>query len=684
MKLKKVLCLMLAVFMLAGCGGGSVASQTPPASDAASESASAEGSAAADATETTDDTTSDTYTTLYSSEYTTLNYLVTGNTYENRVAANTIDGLIEYDPYGVVVPCIAESWTSNEDNTVWTFTIRQGVKWVDNTGAPVADVTANDWVSAAKYVNDAHYESTTQYMYDGFVKNAGTYFNQTAQTLEAETAVSDGTAESVEAYYAANEIDPSTFISFDEVGVKALDDYTLEYTMESSIPFFLSLLSYASYLPVYGPFLEEQGEYFGIDNETLLYCGAYIFSHYEPNVTHEFIANPAYWDKGNVHITAYTHIYNADELTLSPSMFQRGEVDYADIGPDILDTWLADDALKDIVHGSMPVISYSYFYAFNFEPRFDAEYEPDNWLKAVNNENFRQSLRHALDRIKAFAVQDPYNAEQFINNTITPATFAVGAGLDFTQYEPLKAISNGDSFDEAAAVEYRDKAKEELTALGATFPIKALMPYNPATTSWDKECQIVEQQIEALLGSDFIDIIPEAGPSSGFLGAVRRAGEYAFMKCNWGADYADPQTYTDPFADGNSYNFMYTSESKVMEDVPATNKTQQTQDTVTEYYRLVDIAKAETADNAKRFEEFATAEAYLIEHAIVIPFSVDTDGYRASRLDPFSSQYAPYGLPPFKYKGVKLLDKSMSIDEYNAAYEEWTVNWAAAQAAVSQ
>ncbi|MDR0999498.1 MAG: peptide ABC transporter substrate-binding protein [Clostridiales bacterium] len=683
--MKKVLCLILAVCMLAGCGTGSGAPTDAATSEpVASASENASTPANDETTPETSDASDDIYTILYASEYTTLNYLVTGNTYENRVAANTVDGLIEYDTYGVVTPCLAESWTSNADNTVWTFKIREGVKWVDYTGAPVADVTANDWVSAAQYVNEAKNESTTQYMYDGFVKNAGAYYNQTAQILEAETAVIDGTVESVEAYYAANEIDSSAFISFDEVGVKALDDYTLEYTMESSVPFFLSLLSYASYLPVYGPFMEEQGEFFGIDNETLLYCGAYIFSHYEPNVTHEFIANPEYWDKENIFITAYTHIYNADEVTLSPSMFQRGEVDFATIGPDILDTWLADDATKDIVHGSMPVISYSYFYAFNFEPRFDAQYEPDNWIKAVNNENFRQALRSSLDRVKAFAVQDPYNAEQFINNTITPATFAVGAGLDFTQYEPLKEISDGDSFDEAKAIEFRDKAKEELTAAGATFPIKALMPYNPVTSSWDKECQIVEQQIEALLGSDFIDIIPEAGPSSGFLGAVRRTGAYAFMKCNWGADYADPQTYTDPFADGNSYNFMYTSETKVMDEMPATNKTQETQDIVTEYYRLVDLAKGEIEDNAKRFEAFATAETYLIDHAIVIPFSVDTDGYRASRLDPFSSQYAPYGLPPYKYKGVKLLDKSMSIDEYNAAYDAWKISWAAAQAAVSQ
>ena len=617
---------------------------------------------------------------LYSSEYTTLNYLVTGNTHELKASANTIDGLTEYDIYGIPLPALAESWSANADNTVWTFKIRQGVKWVDKDGKEVADVTAQDWVDAAKYVNDAHNDSSVQYMYEGIVKNAAAYYEQTANILDAENAVTDGNAASVEDYYKENNIDPASFIPFEDVGVKAPDPYTLEYTMEVPIPFFVSVLSYSSYLPVYGPFLEEQGELFGIDNESLLYNGAYVISEFEPNVKHIFKANPLYWDKGKVYIQEYQHIYNADENTLAPAMFQRGEIEEATIGADILDNWFSNPETKDLVHGSMPVIAYSYFYMFNFEPRFDAQYEPDNWIIAVNNENFRQSVMYGLDRIKALTVKDPYNPEALLNNTVTPSTFAVGAGKDFTQYDALKPYSDGNNFNEAKALEYRDKAKAELTAAGAAFPIKILMPYNPSTTDWDKECQIVEQQLEGLLGSDFIDIIVEAGPSTGFLGAVRRSGLYALMRCNWGADYADPQTWAEPFAAGNNYNFMYTDENKVLGEQPVTNKTKETQAIVTEYYKLVDAAKAQTTDVAARYKAFAEAEAFLLQHAIIAPFSVDTDGYVASYRDPFSGMFAPYGLSPFRYKGVKLLEKPMSNDEYNAAYAEWKDAWAKAQA----
>ena len=714
--MKKALSLILCCAMLlsfaAGCGGGGnnagtqdggqTAAATTAAAKAeetqkAAEETTTEKAAAEETTttaakqETTAKATQaaaetaptpikEVFRTLYSSEYTTLNYLVTGNTYELTASANTIDGLTEYDKYGIAVPALAESWWANGDNTVWTFKIREGVKWVDKNGKEVAEVTAQDWVDAARYVNDAHYDSSIQYMYEGIVKNAAEYYSQTADILDAENAVTDGEVAAVEDYYVANEIDPEAFIAFEDVGVKALDKYTLEYTMDAPIPFFISVLSYSSYLPVYGPYLEEQGDNFGIDNECLLFNGAYIMTDYEPNVKHVFKANPLYWDKENVFIKEYQHIYNADTKTLAPSMFLRGEIEEAAIGADILDSWFSNPETKDLVHGSMPVISYSYFFAFNFEPRFDAQYEPDNWLIAVNNENFRQSIMHGLDRIKAITINDPYNPESLLNNTVTPATFAVGAGKDFTQYDALKPYSDGNNFNPTKALEYRDKAKAELAAAGATLPIKALMPYNPSSTNWDKECQIVEQQLEALLGSDYIDIIVEAGPSTGFLGAIRRSGMYALMKCNWGADYADPQTWAEPFGFRNNYNFMYTDETKVLSDVPVTNKTAETQAIVSEYYKLVDAAKAQTSDIAARYNAFAEAEAFLLQHAIIAPYSVDTDGYSASYRDPFSAMFAPYGLSPFRLKKVRLLEKPMSNDEYNAAYEQWKVEWAKAQA----
>ena len=256
--------------------------------------------------------------------------------------------------------------------------------------------------------------------------------------------------------------------------------------------------------------------------------------------------------------------------------------------------------------------------------------------------------------------------------------FRSGAGKDYTEYDRLADISERDSFDEAKAKEYAEKARAELTEAGATFPIKVLMPYNPVVPNWDQECQVVEQQIEGVLGSDFIDIIVEAGPSTGFLGAVRRSGKYALMKCNWGADYADPQTWTDPFdysrsgAGGNTYNFMYTDAQKMLLEQPVTNKSEETQSIVAEYYTLLDAAKAITTDEAARYEAFAKAEAYLIDHALVVPYSVDFYyGYVADMLNPYDKQFAPFGLAPQRYKGRQLLEKPMNQQEFLAARDAW-------------
>ncbi|MDR0906090.1 MAG: peptide ABC transporter substrate-binding protein [Oscillospiraceae bacterium] len=658
------LCAVLAVGLLAGCGTTTDKPADKPADgvEPAAESV---------------------YRLLYSGEFTTLNYYATGNTHEYKVLANCVDALLEYDKYGIARPALAETWEHNADYTEWTFHLRRGVKWVDYTGAEVAEVTAYDFVTAAEWVNDAHNDSGVQYSYTD-VLNADNFYESTASQLEAENAVTDGKAATVEAYYAENGIDAAAFTTFEDVGVKATDDYTLIYTTTGPCTYFESMVTYVAFLPVSQAFLDEQGENFGQDNETLLYCGAYLLSEYEPQGHRTLVKNPTYWDIGNVTIDRVQYTYNADDITISPTMYKNGEVDYAQIGTDILDDWYSDPVTKEFVHPTTPVRSFSYFFPFNFEPRFDAKYNPANWTIAVNNENFRQSLFHALDAKKALAVQDPYAPETLVSKGLTPFNIAGVGDKDYTEFGDLATVRAAEYFDETLAKQYRDTAKTELTAAGATFPVIVYMPYNPTILDWEKQCVVIEQQMEGLLGSDYIDIVVEAGPTEGFLGATRRNGNYAFNRCNWGADYADPQTFTDPFASGNTYNFMYTDANKVLGDIPATNKTAETQALVTEYFRLLDEAKASKTDILDRYEKFANAEAFLIKHALVVPFSVDTDGYLADDINPFTRPDAAFGVSPFLYKGAELMAKSFSADEFVAARTQWELERDAAKAAAAR
>ena len=175
----------------------------------------------------------------------------------------------------------------------------------------------------------------------------------------------------------------------------------------------------------------------------------------------------------------------------------------------------------------------------------------------------------------------------------------------------------------------------------------------------DNVRKVVEQQIENVLGADYVDIIIQAGPETGFLGAIRRTGNYAFMKCNWGADYADPETWTDPFSTDSSYSFIFKSTDP------------ETQALYAEYTELVAAAKAITDDMDARYTAFAKAEAFLLDHAFAVPFSISNRSYQMCNLNVFEGQYASFGMANQRYKDQHLYDTSMGLEEYQAAYAEW-------------
>jgi oligopeptide transport system substrate-binding protein len=583
---------------------------------------------------------SEDYNAVYSSELTGINYLVTSTTLEFGVAANCVDGLVEHNHLGIIQPALAESWTVSDDGLVWTFKIRPGVKWVTWEGEEYAEVKAQDWVDAHKYgFNPANASKNANVVYEA-VKNGKAYY--------------DG-----------------EITDWNEVGIKALDDYTLQYTLNRPIPYFLTMLTYVSFLPVNGQFLAEVGDKFGTDHKNILYNGAYIISEWEPQNFRTMVKNEKYWDADNIHIKRMNYRYNKEASTLGPDLFLQGEISSTGISTAILNDWLNDPVRKEMVTPVRPS-TYSYFYAFNFDPQFDAEYEPENWKIVVNNKNFRKSLFHGLDRISAMLTAEPFVPENKIINTVTPKNFVAYGGKDFTQYGPLKDIVDRDSFEEEEAKRYRDLAKAELEGK-AKFPVKVMMPYNASGAEWTNRCVVVEQQLEGLLGTDYIDIIPVGFPGTNFL-ANRRTGNYAFLECNWGPDYADPETYSDPFYPPAKMNYNWPEKAEGYTDENGKCR----------YQNLVEAAKAEVTDLAKRFELFAIAEAWLIEEAFIIPYGLGGGGYQASKVEPFTAPYAPFGMDSLKWKGQIIMEKPMNMEQYAEALAKWEADRAAALAAQDQ
>lgn len=182
-----------------------------------------------------------TYTQVYSAEVSTLNYLQSTATDVTVLGSLCVDGLVEFDRYGVMQPCLAESWDVSDDGTVYTFHLRQGVKWYTYEGEEYAEVKAGDFVAAAEYVLNA--------------ANASKVSNTLYHNIAGAKDYYDGTT-----------------ADFSTVGIKAFDDYTVEYTLVAPLPYFIKMVSLNPWFPAQADFLAEQGDQFGTSNDTLLYC----------------------------------------------------------------------------------------------------------------------------------------------------------------------------------------------------------------------------------------------------------------------------------------------------------------------------------------------------------------------------------------------------------------------------
>ncbi len=182
------------------------------------------------------------------------------------------------------------------------------------------------------------------------------------------------------------------------------------------------------------------------------------------------------------------------------------------------------------------------------------------------------------------------------------------------------------------------------------------------------ESQFNTAELKALTGgNDVVQFEINNYGAAGFLSGTRRAGNYCLQELNWGCDYADPYSFLEPFTDGNNYTFDYDTSDQY----GVNTKTDETLAIHEEFMRLLEEANTETIDMGTRYSTFARAEAYYIDHAMVIPYGISGSAYQATYLNPFEGQFSAYGSANYRYKGMWVYESAMIEPMYQAQLEAW-------------
>jgi len=590
-----------------------------------------------------------TYKTYFSNSYASFNYYTTAYATVREIVANCIDGLVEPNIYGVYVPSLAESWETNEDQTVWTFKIREGLKWVDHTGAETEyALTAQDFVDGIRYIGDPLNDAYSLRVVRNLISGLYDYY-WLLDDIDSG-AVTDKNREDVVA-------------SFDEmVGVKALDELTVQYTLESSAPYFLSLIeSSMLMLPVEYEYAIALGDDFAVDNEHMLYCGAYYVSAFERDKAITLTANPHYWDLPAITVDTVEYQMIPDGTT-SLEMFKRGMIDYTTVEAEAYDSMMGTEWEDNLLPTSH---SFSTNYLW-----LDFAGENTEFKTFINNENFRKALLYSMDREVLAALREPVDPARILRNTIN----AEGAifdsnGVDYTDYSPLKEIKETNYNQPELARQYMEAAIAELcdengNIIGCeagtvdylpvcSFDIDAKLPVTICYVGTDDESEIIMAQlfkamIEESIGSDYVDFQIQAF-SGWTYGTVADPLNYDIYFDSLSTGYADPSgILTRLTTDGAENVGCY--------DVP-------------EFDALIEKALAATTFE-ERLQYFAEAEAYLCGNGFVIPFISSLRGYYMSYEVPHSAPLTLYG--NVKYKGSLVMTEALTQEEFNtidAAYD---------------
>ena len=378
--------------------------------------------AACGSSKSSDSTAPKNYGYVYTADPETLDYLISGKQSTKVATSNGIDGLFTNDKYGNLVPAVAEDWSVSKDGLTYTYKIRKGVKWFTSDGEEYAEVTAKDFVNGLKHAADK--KSEALYLAEDSVK---------------------GLAD----YTAGNNKD------FSSVGVKAVDDYTLEYTLNKPEPYWNSKMAYAIFWPLNEDFEKSKGADFGkaTDPTSLLYNGPFLLKGLTAKSSIEFAKNENYWDKDNVHIDKVTlAFYDGSDQESIERNFTSGAYSYARLFPTSSNYSKVEETYKENIYynPSGPGIAglgvnidrQGYKYTSK-----TTDEEKTSTKKALLNKDFRQALNFAFDRTSYSAqINGKEGAPLAVRNLFVKPTFVSAGEKTFGDLVTEKMAAYGDEW----------------------------------------------------------------------------------------------------------------------------------------------------------------------------------------------------------------------------------------------
>ena len=601
-----------------------------------------------------------TYSYVYMNDPNTLDYIQTNRATTSDIVGNLVDGLLGNDQYGNFTPALAESWTVSADGLTYTYKLRKDAKWYTSDGEEYANVTADDFVTGIQHAVDS--QSEALYLIQDSIKGLDDY-------VKGKTK------------------------DFSTVGVKAVDKYTVQYTLAKPEPYWNTKTTTTILYPVNADFLKSKGKDFGkTDPSSILYNGPYLLKAYTAKSSIEYAKNQNYWDKDNVKIDSVKLAYSdGSDPESYVRNFSDGAYTEARLYPNTSSFASVEKQYKDnIVYG--PQDGSTFYYQFNLDRKAEShtakktDAEKESTKQAILNKDFRQAINFALDRTSFVAQSNgKTGANRSLRNSLVPPTFVQIGNQTFGQVVQNDLASYGDEWKDVKLDDAQDglynpekakaefaKAKETLQGQGVQFPIHLDVPVPQTDKNLVAQAQSFKQSVENTLGKDnvVIDVLQmseQEQQNITYFADAASQKDYDLHISGWGPDYQDPSTYLDILNPDNG-SILANIGLEAGKDQDVVNAVG-----LNDYKKLIEDAGAEKTDVTARYTKYAAAQAWLTDSSILLPVRSNGGNPLVTKVTPFTKAYSLVGVKGDTnvYKYMEVQSDIVKASDYEKALKKW-------------